>query len=58
MGWKIKVKLLEVYVGLMTQEQFERLEDALLEGEIETSRFTLREIRELELKLTERNKGR
>ena len=52
MPWSPTKETLEAYLSVMTEEQFEKLEDIIL-GLKKPDCFTMAEVRELEIKLQE-----
>jgi hypothetical protein len=53
MSWIPDIDMLKAYILVMTDEQYERFEDIVL-GLKDPSCFTMREVRDLEIKLNER----
>jgi tetratricopeptide (TPR) repeat protein len=53
MAWEPTIEMIRVYLSVMTEEQFNRLEDAILKGKGPTS-FTAQEVKDLEIKFNQR----
>lgn len=50
---KTAIENIQPYLSLLSQEQFERLEDAILQG-CKSVEFSLKELRDLEILLQEK----